>query len=157
MYKRQLSFEEAAIGSEHEIEFEREVECVYCGGTGAKSSDSVISCETCGGNGQVAYRQGFVTFSSQCSECGGSGKKITEHSNESRGSGKRAEECSLKIKIPAGADHESRLRLREKGEGGINGGNIIAEGKPEEICSIKGSYTGEFLKSMLNNKFKKTA
>ena len=42
-------------------------------------------------------------------------------------------------------------------EGGINGGNIIAEGKPEEICNIKGSYTGEFLKSMLNNKFKKTA
>ena len=42
-------------------------------------------------------------------------------------------------------------------EGGINGGNIIAEGKPEDICNIKGSYTGEFLKSMLNNKFKKTA
>ena len=42
-------------------------------------------------------------------------------------------------------------------EGGVNGGNIIAEGKPEEICNIKGSYTGEFLKSMLNNKFKKTA
>jgi len=121
-YQLDLSFEEAAIGSEHEIEFEREVECVYCGGTGAKSSESVISCETCGGNGQVAYRQGFVTFSSQCSECGGSGKKITEHCNECRGSGKRAEECSVKIKIPAGADHESRLRLREKGEGGINGG-----------------------------------
>ena len=42
-------------------------------------------------------------------------------------------------------------------EGGVKGGNIIAEGKPEEICSIKGSYTGEFLKDMLNNKFKKTA
>ena len=42
-------------------------------------------------------------------------------------------------------------------EGGVNGGNIIAEGKPEEICNIKGSYTGEFLKSMLNNKFKKIA
>ena len=42
-------------------------------------------------------------------------------------------------------------------EGGINGGNIIAEGKPEEICNIKESYTGEFLKSMLNNRFKKIA
>jgi excinuclease ABC subunit A len=42
-------------------------------------------------------------------------------------------------------------------EGGINGGNIIAEGKPEEICNIKDSYTGEFLKSMLNDKFKKIA
>jgi len=42
-------------------------------------------------------------------------------------------------------------------EGGIKGGNIIAEGKPEEICEIKGSYTGEFLKSMLKEKFKKTA
>ena len=42
-------------------------------------------------------------------------------------------------------------------EGGVNGGNIIAEGKPEEICNVKGSYTGEYLKSMLNNKFKKIA
>ncbi|MDB3986727.1 excinuclease ABC subunit UvrA [bacterium] len=42
-------------------------------------------------------------------------------------------------------------------DGGVKGGNIIAEGKPEEICSIKGSYTGEFLKDMLNNKYKKTA
>ena len=40
-------------------------------------------------------------------------------------------------------------------EGGVKGGNIIAEGKPEEIINIKGSYTGEFLKAMLNNKFKK--
>ena len=42
-------------------------------------------------------------------------------------------------------------------EGGVNGGNIIAEGKPEEIVNIKDSYTGEFLKIMLNNKFKKIA
>jgi excinuclease ABC subunit A len=42
-------------------------------------------------------------------------------------------------------------------DGGVKGGNIIAEGKPEEICNMKGSYTGEFLKSMLNDKFKKIA
>ena len=42
-------------------------------------------------------------------------------------------------------------------DGGVKGGQIIAEGKPEEICEIKGSYTGDFLKPMLNNKFKKTA
>jgi len=42
-------------------------------------------------------------------------------------------------------------------EGGVKGGNIIAEGKPEEICNMKGSYTGEYLKPMLDNKFKKTA
>jgi excinuclease ABC subunit A len=42
-------------------------------------------------------------------------------------------------------------------EGGVKGGNIIAEGKPEEVCNIKGSYTGEFLKNLLNEKFKKTA
>ena len=42
-------------------------------------------------------------------------------------------------------------------EGGVKGGNIIAEGEPEKICITEGSYTGEFLKPMLNNKFKKTA
>ena len=42
-------------------------------------------------------------------------------------------------------------------DGGVKGGQIIGEGKPEEICEIKGSHTGDFLKPMLNNKFKKTA
>ena len=42
-------------------------------------------------------------------------------------------------------------------DGGVNGGNIIAEGKPEDICNIEGSYTGEYLKSMLSSKFKKIA
>ena len=42
-------------------------------------------------------------------------------------------------------------------EGGVKGGQIVAEGKPEDICSIKESYTGQFLKNILNNKFKKTA
>ena len=42
-------------------------------------------------------------------------------------------------------------------EGGVKGGNIIAEGKPEEICKIKDSYTGEFLKTLVENKFKKIA
>ena len=121
-YQLELTYEEAALGTEHDIEFDREIECVYCGGTGAKSPESILNCGTCNGSGQVAYRQGFVTFSSQCTECGGVGKKVSEHCNECRGSGKRAEKCSVKVKIPAGADHESRLRLREKGEGGTNGG-----------------------------------
>ena len=122
-YQLDLTYEEAALGTEHDIEFDREIECVYCGGTGAKSPEAILNCGTCNGSGQVAYRQGFVTFSSQCTECGGVGKKISEHCNECRGSGKRAEKCSVKVKIPAGADHESRLRLREKGEGGTNGGH----------------------------------
>ena len=42
-------------------------------------------------------------------------------------------------------------------EGGVKGGNIIAEGKPEEITNVKGSYTGEYLRPLLNNKYKKTA
>ena len=42
-------------------------------------------------------------------------------------------------------------------DGGVNGGNIIAEGKPEDICNVKESYTGEYLKSMLSSKFKKIA
>ncbi|MED5579724.1 MAG: molecular chaperone DnaJ [Nitrospinota bacterium] len=121
-YQLDLTFEESALGSEHDIEFEREIECAYCGGTGAKSSDSIINCGECNGSGQVAYRQGFVTFSSQCTDCGGSGKRISEHCNECTGSGKRSEKCAVKVKIPGGADHESRLRLREKGEGGTNGG-----------------------------------
>ena len=42
-------------------------------------------------------------------------------------------------------------------EGGVKGGEIVAEGKPEEICEVKDSYTGSFLRPLLNNKYKKTA
>ncbi|MBI3126361.1 MAG: molecular chaperone DnaJ [Candidatus Tectomicrobia bacterium] len=121
VYNLELTFEEAALGTERELEFERPAECVYCGGTGAKSG-AVAPCPACRGTGQVAFRQGFITYSTTCSECGGAGQVVKERCPECRGQGLRPEKRRVKVKIPAGVDHGGRLRLREEGEGGARGG-----------------------------------
>lgn len=121
-YELEMTFEEAAAGIEREIEFERPTECVYCGGSGAESPDAIRECPSCGGSGQMSYRQGFMTFSTACSDCGGAGSQITEHCVECSGAGRRLEQRKMKVKIPPGVDEGARLRLREEGEGGARGG-----------------------------------
>ncbi len=121
-YQMEMTFEEAATGVGREIEFERPVECVYCGGSGAKSPDAIRECPSCGGSGQMSYRQGFMTFSTACSNCDGAGIQITEHCEECSGVGRRMEQRKVKVKIPPGVDEGARLRLREEGEGGAKGG-----------------------------------
>ena len=120
-YNLDLTFEEAALGADRDLEFERPAECVYCGGSGAKAG-AVASCPSCRGTGQVAFRQGFITYSTSCSECGGTGHVVKERCPECGGRGLRAEKRRVKVKIPAGVDHGGRLRLREEGEGGARGG-----------------------------------
>lgn len=121
-YELEMTFEEAAEGIEREIEFERPTECVYCGGSGAKSPDAIRECTSCGGSGQMSYRQGFMTYSTTCSDCGGAGRRVTEHCAECDGAGRRLEQRKMKVKIPPGVDESARLRLREEGEGGAKGG-----------------------------------
>ncbi len=121
-YQLELTLEEAAVGVEREIEFERPVECVFCGGSGAKSAESIRPCSSCNGSGQMAFRQGFITYSTTCSSCGGSGREIAEHCTECGGQGRRLDKRKVKLKIPAGIDEGGRLRLQEEGEGGIKGG-----------------------------------
>jgi len=121
-YELEMTFEEAAAGVEREIEFDRPTECVYCGGSGAKSPDAIRECPSCGGSGQMSYRQGFMTFSTACSDCGGAGRRITKHCAECDGAGRRLEQRNMKVKIPPGVDEGARLRLREEGEGGARGG-----------------------------------
>ncbi|MEE9274782.1 MAG: molecular chaperone DnaJ, partial [bacterium] len=120
-YSLELTYEEAARGVERELEFERPCECVFCGGTGAKSPDSIRACSACNGSGQLGFRQGFFTYSTTCSQCGGVGRVITESCAECGGSGQRTEKRRVKVKIPAGIDEGGRLRLREEGEGGMKG------------------------------------
>ncbi|MEK6712221.1 MAG: molecular chaperone DnaJ [Nitrospinota bacterium] len=121
VYNLEMTFEEAAQGVERELEFERAAECAYCGGTGAKAG-AVKSCPACRGAGQMSFRQGFITYSTACSECGGSGQVVAERCPECRGRGRRPEKRRVKVKVPAGVDHGGRLRLREEGEGGQRGG-----------------------------------
>jgi molecular chaperone DnaJ len=143
-YQLELTLEEAALGVERELEFERTSECNYCGGTGAKSADSIRQCTSCKGTGQVAFRQSFITYATTCTTCGGSGSEIAERCVECIGQGRRNDKRKVKLKIPAGIDEGGRLRLRDEGEGGLKGGPagdlfVVATLLPHEYFHREGS------------------
>ncbi|MBW2104067.1 MAG: molecular chaperone DnaJ, partial [Deltaproteobacteria bacterium] len=114
--------EEAFTGREKEIVFHRLENCARCEGTGLAPGSSPRTCPTCQGRGQVIRSQGFFQISSTCPTCHGQGQVITDPCPECRGQGQVEAEKRLTVKIPAGVDTGSQLRLRGEGEPGAYGG-----------------------------------
>jgi len=110
----ELTFQEAVFGAKKDIEVEYKVPCEACDGTGAKDG-KMESCQTCGGQGQVVIRQGFMTFAQECPQCKGRGQVISQKCNKCRGKGYQLEKESIAIDIPAGVDTGNRLRVPGKG------------------------------------------
>jgi len=121
-YDVEITLEEAARGYKTRIKIPRLEQCETCNGSGAAEGSAPVRCQTCGGNGQVRYQQGFFSVSRTCSACRGAGRIIRDACRECRGAGRVEQERSLDIKIPAGVDTGSRLRLAGEGEGGEAGG-----------------------------------
>jgi molecular chaperone DnaJ len=121
-YEVELTLEEAYNGLKKEIKFPRHEHCKRCDGTGAKSDASMKTCTTCGGQGQVVMANGFFRMAQTCPKCHGSGKIITEYCPECAGRGLTRITRTVEIKIPAGVDNDSQLRVRGEGEVG-SGGN----------------------------------
>jgi len=117
-----ISFEEAVFGVKTKIKIPRQETCNVCGGTGAKPGQGRVTCNTCGGQGQIRYQQGFFTISRTCPQCQGAGQIIKSRCTECKGSGRLPKEKVLELKIPAGVDDGSRLRVAGEGESGANGG-----------------------------------
>jgi len=115
-YQMEISFEEAALGVEKEIKFEKDALCETCEGSGAKAGTKPKTCKTCKGAGQVRFNQGFFTLSRTCSACMGRGSVVEEKCESCRGRGKNKKATNVQVKIPAGIDNEQRLRLRGEGE-----------------------------------------
>jgi molecular chaperone DnaJ len=120
-YDLALSFEEAAFGSETKLRIPRLEHCDNCNGTGS-SSGSPSTCSACGGAGQVRYSQGMFTVARTCPRCGGRGSVITDPCEACRGQGQVQKEREIEVKIPAGVETGSRLRLTGEGEHGREGG-----------------------------------
>lgn len=120
-YEIKIDFEEAAFGIEKEITISKNVTCNQCEGNGA-APEGESRCNECKGRGSVDYANGFLSISQTCRECRGRGYIITKYCNECNGAGSVKIKHKVKVKIPAGISNESRLRIRNEGGAGINGG-----------------------------------
>ncbi|MCR5545304.1 MAG: molecular chaperone DnaJ [Lachnospiraceae bacterium] len=121
-----ITFEEAAFGCEKEIELVLKDECPTCKGSGAKPGTSKVTCSRCGGKGKIVTTAqsffGTVQNVTTCPECQGTGQIIKEKCVDCHGTGYIAKKKRISVSIPAGIDHGQRVRIRDKGEPGINGG-----------------------------------
>ncbi|MEW5951914.1 MAG: molecular chaperone DnaJ [Elusimicrobiota bacterium] len=120
-YKAEISLEEAFNGAKIEIKYDKRSSCKTCGGSGAQSKSSVKKCPSCAGRGRVQYSQGFFSFTQTCPKCGGSGEIISSPCKDCGGSGIVKEKSSLNVKIPAGVEDGSVLRVSGAGDAGEKG------------------------------------
>ncbi|KAH7865416.1 hypothetical protein Vadar_006395 [Vaccinium darrowii] len=125
MYNLVLDFKEAVFGIEKEIEVTRLEACSTCDGSGAKPGTRASKCSTCGGQGQVVQSArtplGVFQQVMTCSSCGGAGETSTP-CNTCGGDGRVRKSKRISLKVPAGVDSGSRLRVRGEGNAGRRGG-----------------------------------
>ena len=118
----EISFSEAAFGTESAVSVHRAETCSQCRGTGAEKGTQPVTCPTCRGRGQVRFAQGFFTMARTCPACQGDGVKIEKPCPACRGEGRQPAERTLTIKIPGGVENGSRLRLSGEGNAAPRGG-----------------------------------
>lgn len=121
-----ITFLEAVFGCEKELEINLKDPCKTCGGTGAKPGTSPVTCPKCQGKGQIVYTQqsmfGMMQNVTVCPDCHGTGKIIKEKCPDCRGTGYTSSRKKIQVSVPAGIDNGQSIRIREKGEPGVNGG-----------------------------------
>ncbi|RWW66909.1 hypothetical protein BHE74_00025684 [Ensete ventricosum] len=124
-YNLVLNFKDAIFGIEKEIEITRLENCGTCDGSGAKPGTKPSKCSTCGGQGQIvsSVRTPLGVFQQvmTCSSCSGTGK-VSTPCNTCRGDGRVRKTKRISLKVPAGVDSGSRLRVRSEGNAGRRGG-----------------------------------
>jgi len=121
-YNLEISFEEAAFGTETQLRIPRAETCATCAGSGAAPGTKPVTCPTCRGSGQVTFQQGFFSVARTCSHCRGAGRIVAERCKTCDGEGQVPVERTLQIKIPSGVDTGSQLRISGEGEPGPQGG-----------------------------------
>lgn len=131
-----ITLEEAANGVEKTITVPRYEICPTCGGSGAKPGSKKITCSQCRGQGRVVSTNGFFQVAQTCPRCAGEGVIIQSPCPSCRGEGRTKVTRKIKVKIPAGVDTGSHLRVRGEGEAGTAGRGdlyVIIEVRPHNI------------------------
>ncbi|HEV8136500.1 MAG TPA: molecular chaperone DnaJ [Pyrinomonadaceae bacterium] len=121
-YDLEITLEEAANGMTAQLRIPRLEGCEACKGSGAAPGTQAESCQTCAGTGQVRYQQGFFSVARTCGTCRGAGQVIKTPCKECKGAGRVQKEKQMEVKIPAGVETGSRLRVQGEGEAGTQGG-----------------------------------
>jgi molecular chaperone DnaJ len=121
-YDLEMTLEEAASGMTAQLRIPRLESCETCSGSGAAAGTQPENCTTCAGTGQVRYQQGFFSVARTCGQCRGTGRIIRTPCETCRGAGRVEREKQMEVKIPAGVETGSRLRIAGEGEGGTQGG-----------------------------------
>ena len=142
-YDLEISLEQAYAGAEVEIKVPAAVPCETCEGSGAKPGTSATTCGTCGGAGRVRRSQGFFQVETACPRCGGAGRLLLDPCQTCSGHGQVRRERVLEVRIPAGVDDGSRIRLAGEGDGGARGGPrgdlyIFVSVRPHELFERDG-------------------
>lgn len=142
-YDLEISLEEAAAGLETKVQIPRFEPCEACKGSGQEPGTKREICTTCRGHGQVRFSQGFLTVARTCHQCGGEGEVNRNPCRKCKGEGRQRSERLLKIKIPAGVEDGSQLRLSGEGGGGIQGGPagdlyVVVRIRPHDIFVRRG-------------------
>lgn len=120
-YHLEITLEQAVLGTTVEVTIPTQVLCSECAGTGARKGASPVTCQDCGGHGQIRIQQGFFSVQQTCPSCRGKGQLVLDPCGECRGKGRRKQTKKLSIKIPAGVDTGDRIRLSGEGEAGEPG------------------------------------
>jgi len=121
-YDLEISLEDAAAGMTAQLRIPRLETCDKCKGAGAAEGTQPETCQTCSGAGQVRYQQGFFSVSRTCGTCRGTGRIIKTPCEACKGAGRVEREKAMEVKIPAGVETGSRLRIAGEGESGTQGG-----------------------------------
>ncbi|MBX6354149.1 MAG: molecular chaperone DnaJ [Thermoflavifilum sp.] len=146
-YELEVSFEEAAFGVERDIQVPRMETCSTCGGSGARPGTRVERCPACQGTGEqqtvVNTPFGRMVNRKTCSVCRGRGVRIPNPCSDCGGSGRRRVRRTVRIKVPAGVDTGTRLRMPGAGESSPNGGppgdlHIVVRVKPHDVFERDG-------------------
>ena len=120
-YDLEMTLEEAFEGKDAALTIDVSVTCEPCTGSGAKPGTSAKPCTTCNGQGRVHMRQGLFMVERACPTCRGAGRIISDPCDDCHGAGRVEREKSLSVKIPAGVDEGTRIRLANEGEAGERG------------------------------------
>jgi molecular chaperone DnaJ len=142
-----LSFEEAAFGVEKELEITKPGKCEHCDGKGAEPDTPIVSCNDCGGTGEIRDVRntilGQMVTSRACGECGGTGKVPEKKCTKCHGTTRVRVKERVKVRVPAGVDNGTVIRIAGKGEAGVKGGTygdmyVHIEVKRSELYSRRG-------------------